>query len=121
LSLDGKLAPAASPKPISRSATAIDRAAVIADLMVPIAASSLTTAVFGSIRFGRGRLYSRVLGRGTIMTAPSKAALRAELEAALANYRGSVKQCPAAPPPEAEFEALDDEDETDEEIVPGLR
>ena len=54
------------------------------------------------------------------MIAPSKAALRAELEAALANYRGSVKQCPAAPPPEAELEALDDEDEADE-IVPGLR
>jgi hypothetical protein len=49
------------------------------------------------------------------MTATSKAALRAELEAALANYRGSVKQCPAAPPPEAELEALDDEDEADEE------
>ena len=34
------------------------------------------------------------------MTTPSKAALRAELEAALANYCGPVKQCPAAPPPE---------------------
>jgi hypothetical protein len=55
------------------------------------------------------------------MTPPSKAALRAELEAALANYRGPVKQCPAAPPPAAELEALDDEDEADEEIVPGLR
>ena len=53
------------------------------------------------------------------MTIPSKAALRAELEAALANYRGPVKQCPAAPPPE--LEALDDEDEADEEVVPGLR
>jgi hypothetical protein len=59
------------------------------------------------------------------MTAPSKAALRAELEAALANYRGPVKQCPAAPPPELvfeeELEAFDDEDEADEEVVPGLR
>jgi hypothetical protein len=59
------------------------------------------------------------------MTASSKAALRAELEAALANYRGPVKQCPAAPPPELVFEegleALDDEDEADEEVVPGLR
>jgi hypothetical protein len=54
------------------------------------------------------------------MTAPSKAALRAELEAALANYRGPVKQCPATPPPEAELETPDDEDEADEEIVPGL-
>jgi|HubBroStandDraft_6_1064221.scaffolds.fasta_scaffold568447_2 hypothetical protein len=55
------------------------------------------------------------------MTAASKAALRAELEAALANYRGAVKQCPAAPPPEKELETLDDEDEADEAIVPGLR
>jgi hypothetical protein len=59
------------------------------------------------------------------MTTPSKAALRAELEAALANYRGPVKQCPAAPPPELVFEeesgALDDEDEADEDILPGLR
>jgi hypothetical protein len=52
------------------------------------------------------------------MTAPSKASLRAELEAALATCRGPVKQCPAAPPPEEELEALDDEDEADEEIVP---
>jgi hypothetical protein len=54
------------------------------------------------------------------MTIPSKAALRAELEAALANYRGPVKKCPAAPPPELiveEDELLDDEDEV---IVPGL-
>jgi hypothetical protein len=57
------------------------------------------------------------------MTTPSKAALRAELEAALANYRGPVKQCPAAPPPEQvveeEQEPLDDGDEADEDIVPG--
>jgi hypothetical protein len=36
-----------------------------------------------------------------------------------------VKQCPAAPPPEIvfqeELEAFDDEDEADEEVVPGLR
>ena len=55
------------------------------------------------------------------MTIPSKAALRAELEAALANYRGSVRRCPAAPPPDEELETLYDEDEADEEIVPGLR
>ena len=55
------------------------------------------------------------------MTTSGKAALRAELEAALATYRGPVKQCPAAPPPEEELEALDDEDEADEEVVPGLR
>jgi hypothetical protein len=56
------------------------------------------------------------------MTIPSKAALRAELEAALANYRGPVKQCPAAPPPEQvleeELELLDDRDEAEEDIVP---
>jgi hypothetical protein len=36
-----------------------------------------------------------------------------------------VKQCPAASPSELvfeeELEALDDEDEADEEVVPGLR
>jgi hypothetical protein len=57
------------------------------------------------------------------MTTTSKAALRAELEAALANYRGPVKQCPAAAPPEPvweeELEPVDDEDEADEDIVPG--
>jgi hypothetical protein len=34
-----------------------------------------------------------------------------------------VKHCPAAPPPEIfeeELEALDDEDEADEDILPGL-
>jgi hypothetical protein len=59
------------------------------------------------------------------MTTLSKAALRAQLEAALASYRGPVKQCPAAPPPELVFEeereALDDEDEADGDILPGLR
>ena len=57
------------------------------------------------------------------MTTPNKAALRAELEAALANYSGPVKRCPAAPPPELVFdeklEPLDDEDEADEDVVPG--
>jgi hypothetical protein len=58
------------------------------------------------------------------MTTESKAALRAELEAALANYRGPVKQCPAAPPPEPlvfeeDLELLDDEDEPDGDVVPG--
>jgi hypothetical protein len=56
------------------------------------------------------------------MTTPNKAALRAELEAALANYRGPVKRCPAASPPELVFEEepepLDDEDEADEDVVP---
>jgi hypothetical protein len=57
------------------------------------------------------------------MTTPNKAALRAELEAALANYRGPVKRCPAAPPPELvfeeELEPLDDKDEADGDVVPG--
>ena len=81
-------------------------------------AISLKTALFRHQGLGRGWLY---LAGGTNMTAASKAALRAELEAALANYRGAVKQCPAAPPPEKELETLDDEDEADEAIVPGLR
>jgi len=55
------------------------------------------------------------------MTAASKAALRAELDAALASYRGPVKECPAAPPPEEDLESLDDEEDADEEIVPGVR
>ena len=57
------------------------------------------------------------------MTTPSKAALRAELEAALASYRGPVKQCPAAAPPELvveeELELFDDEDEAEEDILLG--
>ncbi len=45
----------------------------------------------------------------------SKAALRAELEAALANYHGPVTLCPPAPPHrEEELEPLDDVDEADE-------
>ncbi len=58
------------------------------------------------------------------MITSSKAALRAELEAALANYRGPVKQCPAALPPEPVFEEnleVLDEDEADENIIPGVR
>jgi hypothetical protein len=86
-------------------------------------AISLNTAPFEYQDPALGRLYAAALGRGTIMTTPSKAALRAELEAALANYRGPVKQCPAAPPPgqalEEELEPLDDEDEADELIVSG--
>jgi hypothetical protein len=54
------------------------------------------------------------------MTAPSKAALRAEPEAAVASYRGPVKQCPAEPPPELIVEADELLDDKDEVIVPGL-
>jgi hypothetical protein len=52
----------------------------------------------------------------------SKAALRAQLEAALANYRGTVTRCPPAPPSEPDREELDldDEDEAaDEDVVTG--
>jgi hypothetical protein len=48
----------------------------------------------------------------------SKAALRAQLEAALANYHGQVTLCPPAPPPESDHEELDLDDE--EDVVPGL-
>ena len=85
--------------------------------MLPIAPNSLKAALF--------RYQPPARGAATFMTVPSKAALRAELEAALANYRGPVKQCPAAPPLELvfeeELEALDVEDEADEEVVPGVR
>jgi hypothetical protein len=53
------------------------------------------------------------------MSAPdsSKAVLRAELEAAVANYRGPVTLCPPAAPPELDRgDALDlvEDDEVDE-------
>jgi hypothetical protein len=88
-------------------------------------AISLKTAPFRHQALTRGRLYLAAFGAGDLHATPSKAALRAELEAALANYRGPVKQCPAAPPPEVvfeeELEALDDEDEADEDTLPALR
>ena len=44
----------------------------------------------------------------------SKEELRAQLEAALANYHGPVMHCPPAPRPEPEPEELDlDDDERD--------
>jgi hypothetical protein len=55
---------------------------------------------------------------------PSKAVLRSELEAAMANYRGQVTLCPPAAPPEPdrtnELSFVDD-DELDEDPVPGRR
>jgi hypothetical protein len=48
----------------------------------------------------------------------SKAALRAELEAALSNYHGPVTLCPPAPPPEPDRGDVDD-DEVDEDAVTG--
>jgi len=41
----------------------------------------------------------------------SKEELRAQLEAALANYHGPVTHCPPAPRPEPEPEELDLEDD----------
>ena len=58
------------------------------------------------------------------MTAPtsSKAVLRAELETAMANYRGRVILCPPAAPPKPDrsddLELVDD-DEVDEDAVTG--
>ena len=58
--------------------------------------------------------------RRTSKPPSSKAMLRAELEAALANYHGPVKVCPPAAPPEAdrgnELDLADD-DEVDEDAV----
>jgi hypothetical protein len=62
-------------------------------------AISLKTALFRHQAPARGAALSSRFRSGTFMTIPSKAALRAELEA-LASYRGPVQQCPAAPPPE---------------------
>jgi hypothetical protein len=46
--------------------------------------------------------------------ASSKAVLRAQLEAAIANYHGPVTLCPPAPPPEPvrsdELDLLDDDE-----------
>lgn len=52
---------------------------------------------------------------------PSMAELRAQLSAALANYRGPVTHCAPAPPPDPDREVvdLDEQGEVDEQIVPG--
>ena len=96
-------------------------ACVLIPFVVHKKGPSALTVPRSGVRALLGVALLAALGRGTFMTTPSKAALRAELEAALANYRGSVRRCPAAPPPEEELETLYDEDEADEEIVPGLR
>jgi hypothetical protein len=49
----------------------------------------------------------------------SKVALRAQLEAAPANYRGHVTHCPPAPPPEPDREELDHNDEDEDETMTG--
>ena len=52
----------------------------------------------------------------------SKAVLRAQLEAALANYHGQITPCPPAPPPESDRgDDLDlvEDDEVDEDAVTG--
>ena len=100
-------------------------ACVLIPFVVHKKGPSALTVPRSGVRALLGVALLAALGRGTFMTTPSKAALRAELEVALAKYRGRVKQCPAASPPELvfeeELEPLDDEDEADEEIVPGLR
>jgi hypothetical protein len=51
---------------------------------------------------------------------PSKAVLRAQLEAALANYHGPVTLCPAGPPPGPDHgDEIVDEGEVDDEAVTG--
>jgi len=98
---------------------------VIFDPGAIASAISLKTAPFRHQALTRGRLYLAAFGAGDLHATPSKAALRAELEAALASYRGPVKQCPAAAPPELvveeELELFDDEDEAEEDILLGLR
>jgi hypothetical protein len=63
--------------------------------------------------------------RGPSCTGGTVSARPAIGDAALANSRGPVKQCPAAAPPELvfeeELEALGDEDEADENIIPAVR
>jgi hypothetical protein len=52
----------------------------------------------------------------------SKAVLRAQLEAAVANYQGRVTLCPPAPPPEHDRDdelAIVDDDEVDEDGMIG--
>ena len=60
--------------------------------------------------------------RRTRAPTSSKAVLRAELEAALANYRGPVTLCPPAAPPSPDGSddlSLVDDDEVDEDPVAG--
>jgi hypothetical protein len=60
--------------------------------------------------------------RRTSTPTSSKAVLRAELEAALANYHGGVKLCPPAAPPEPDRSddlSLVDDDEVDDDPVTG--
>jgi hypothetical protein len=60
--------------------------------------------------------------RRTSKPPSSKAVLRAQLKAALANYHGPVTLCPPAPPPEPdrgdELDLVDD-DEVEEDAVTG--
>ena len=60
--------------------------------------------------------------RRTRAPTSSKAVLRAELEAALANYRGPVTLCPPAAPPEldrCDDLSVVDDDEVDEDAATG--
>jgi len=75
-----------------------------------------------SVTVDSGRPSGRGTNRGIMRKPePSMAELRAQLSAALANYRGPVTHCAPAPPPDPDREVvdLDEQDEVDEQIVPG--
>jgi hypothetical protein len=58
--------------------------------------------------------------RHTRTPTSSKAVLRAELEAALANYRGPITLCPPAAPPESDRSddlSLVDDDELEDQVT----
>jgi hypothetical protein len=59
--------------------------------------------------------------RSAGMPTPSKAVLRSELEAVMANYRGQLTLCPPAAPPEPDDTndlSFVDNDELEEDPVP---
>lgn len=61
-------------------------------------------------------------GKGGKMTKPSlsKAELRAQLEAAIASYQGTVTYCPPGAPPEPEPDELDFDDDEEGEASNAL-
>ena len=64
------------------------------------------------------KYFGELPARASAKPMSSKAVLRAQLEAALANYHGPVTLCPPAPPPEPDYGAelhLVDDDELDKD------